>query len=576
MTDPTRRPGLLPRLAAAAESDHALLARFAAGRDEAAFATLVARHGPTVLGVCRRLLGDAHAAEDAAQATFLVLARHAARVGTAPVTAWLHATARRVAANARRTARRKPQPASLAADPAATAPDPAGEAAGRELLAVLEREITRLPDAYRLPVVLCCVDGLSQDEAARRLGCTPGAIRGRLERGRARLAARLVRSGIPLPVALAAAAAARGEMAAAPAAMARAAAAFADGRAVPAGGIRPAAVAQAHGGLHVLDVRKWLVPTVVVLIAAALLPAAVFGGRPHDTPPPRAAAGARQPDDREADPPVPAPADGLYTWEEAGPGTRVRRNDGAEVVLAGRLGGGFGAATMYAVVNDNTRFRVELKGAGPIPPAPAGGQRLVIVAGGVAMGVWSQSDRRADGTIDVAMDVGGAGPARAVAAALKVEPARRSHPGHRLETTLTPEKAEYRAGEPVTVVMTITNRGTGPVAFRTGGQQRGARDNQFRFLAYRSAGHGRAVPDTGDPTNFGGKGGVRVLRPGESYTAKASLDGWFAFTDPDTYRVTGLYELDLHRSDSAGGGGRETIWTDLATADCVVKVAAGR
>jgi DNA-directed RNA polymerase specialized sigma24 family protein len=90
-------------------ADAAFLARFLRGRDEDAFAALVARHGPMVLGVCRRLLDDAHLAEDAAQATFLVLARHAASVRPADsLAAWLHGTARHLALRARRADGRAP------------------------------------------------------------------------------------------------------------------------------------------------------------------------------------------------------------------------------------------------------------------------------------------------------------------------------------------------------------------------------------------------------------------------------------------------------------------------------------
>jgi RNA polymerase sigma factor (sigma-70 family) len=194
--------------ALASAGDGPLLARFAGGGDEAAFATLVARHGPMVLGVCRRLLGDAHAAEDAFQATFLVLARKAGAVRHgASLAAWLHGVAARVAGNARRAERRRParqSPAAMLELPDHR-PDPPAELAVREAMAALEEEIQRLPAAYRIPVALCCLEGLSLDEAARRLGWTAGSVKGRLERGRTRLRQRLLGRGLALATVLEAA-----------------------------------------------------------------------------------------------------------------------------------------------------------------------------------------------------------------------------------------------------------------------------------------------------------------------------------------------------------------------------------
>jgi RNA polymerase sigma factor (sigma-70 family) len=191
----------------AADSDAALLDRFARARDEAAFAALVARHGPMVLHLCRRVLGDAHAAEDAFQATFLVLARKARSVARpAALAGWLYGVARRVALKARGAARQRPRE-EFAGGPEAPdpRPDPLAELTARDLLRVVEEEVARLPEAYRLPVALCCLEGLSLEEAARRLDAAPGSVRARLGRGRKRLRDRLSRRGLTLSAALAAA-----------------------------------------------------------------------------------------------------------------------------------------------------------------------------------------------------------------------------------------------------------------------------------------------------------------------------------------------------------------------------------
>jgi RNA polymerase sigma factor (sigma-70 family) len=200
----------LRRLAAAPASDPAtdavLLERFRRGRDEAAFAALVRRHGPLVWRLCRRLLGDDQAAEDAYQATFLVLVRKAKglRLRTA-LAGWLYGVARRVAFKARARAARRRRHETPAASLFATdhRSDPLAQVSAREVLTALEDEVARLREVYRLPVVLCGLEGLSQEEAARRLGWTPGSVKGRLERGRKLLHARLARRGMMLSAALA-------------------------------------------------------------------------------------------------------------------------------------------------------------------------------------------------------------------------------------------------------------------------------------------------------------------------------------------------------------------------------------
>jgi RNA polymerase sigma factor (sigma-70 family) len=189
---------LLPQPAGQAQSDAALLRRFLHHKDEDAFAALIARHGPMVLGVCRRVLGNAHEAEDAAQASFVVLARKAATI-RCPETlaAWLHRTAHHLALAVRRAGSRR-----LALEMRSYAPrepaDPLEEISVRELLVILDEEVGRLPERYRLPVILCCLEDRTVEEAARQLGWSTGSLRGRLMRGRARLHARLVRRGVTL------------------------------------------------------------------------------------------------------------------------------------------------------------------------------------------------------------------------------------------------------------------------------------------------------------------------------------------------------------------------------------------
>jgi RNA polymerase sigma factor (sigma-70 family) len=185
-----------------AGADAALLDRFVHQRDEAAFADLVKRHGPMVLRLCRRVLGDVHHAEDAFQATFLVLARKAASIRRRDsVAAWLYGVALRVAHKAR-TSVIAHRPREHHAERPDLAADPLSQLTARELLAVVDEEVQGLPEVYRLPLILCCLEGHTQDEAARLLGWTGGLVKGRLERGRARLEANLARRGLTLSAAL--------------------------------------------------------------------------------------------------------------------------------------------------------------------------------------------------------------------------------------------------------------------------------------------------------------------------------------------------------------------------------------
>jgi RNA polymerase sigma factor (sigma-70 family) len=190
--------GHLLRLTDRATSDAALLARWAQGKDENAFATLVARHGPMVLGVCGRVLGDRQLAEDAFQATFLVVARKAAilkRPDALP--GYLYGVALRVARKAR--ARRLWRSTAVQSDgPEPTDPRPHALDAlsGRELLAMVDAEVARLPEVYRLPVLLCVLQERSVEETARILDWSTGSVRGRLARGRQMLRERLAGRGL--------------------------------------------------------------------------------------------------------------------------------------------------------------------------------------------------------------------------------------------------------------------------------------------------------------------------------------------------------------------------------------------
>jgi RNA polymerase sigma factor (sigma-70 family) len=181
--------------------DRELLERFVAHRDEAAFTALVQRHGGMVLGICRRVLHQVHDAEDACQATFLVLARQASAIRKMESLAcWLHGVAYRVAANLKRTRTRRGLPEELPGNLPQS--DTTEDIAWRDVVAALDGELNRLPERYRAPLVLCYLEGKTRDEAAQELGWSVGTLRGLLERGRDLLRARLTRRGLTLPATL--------------------------------------------------------------------------------------------------------------------------------------------------------------------------------------------------------------------------------------------------------------------------------------------------------------------------------------------------------------------------------------
>lgn len=257
------------------ESDRTLLDRFIASQDSDAFAALVRRHGPMVLGICRRTVRDAHLAEDAFQASFLVLSKRpeAVRRG-ASLASWLFGVARRVSLAARRKQRKAEDVTALAKSaPPAERPAPDFD----DLLRVLDDELARLPDELRAPLISCYLDERTQDEAARALGWSLSTLRRRLERGKELMRARLARRGIAFGASLFAAWLAPSASAAVPAPLAASA--------LPGAAVSPAVIALAAAGL-----KRSLVPaaiafsTLAIVLCGSIAMAAGYFDSPQPAP----------------------------------------------------------------------------------------------------------------------------------------------------------------------------------------------------------------------------------------------------------------------------------------------------
>jgi RNA polymerase sigma factor (sigma-70 family) len=270
---------LVGRPGESAPSDALLLEDFIVRRDEKAFEVLVWRHASMVLGVCGRVLRDSHAAEDAFQAAFLVFARKADTIGRREsVGGWLYKVAHRVALRARYRARRDARVEPLGDPPGRETTD---AIVWNDLRPVLDEEIGRLPEKYRVPFVLCYLEGLTNEEAAGQIGCPKGTVLSRLARGREWLRTRLARRGVSLPAAsLLTILSANAVPASVPTALVgytvRAAIPFAAGKA--AGGLVPASVATLTDGvLYAMLATKLRLPAAVIAVVVLSAGAGLFG-----------------------------------------------------------------------------------------------------------------------------------------------------------------------------------------------------------------------------------------------------------------------------------------------------------
>ena len=255
------------------QSDSQLLLQFVGRRDEAAFAALLQRHGPLVFAVCRQVLREAHDAEDAFQATFLVLARKAASIRKREsLAAWLHKVAFNIAWTVKTSTSQRQANERQAISMSQT--NLVDEVALRDLQTLIHEEVDLLAEKYRVPIVLCYLEGKTHEVAARQLGWPLGTVKGRLARARDLLRTRLVRRGLTLSGGTLATvltqSAASGHVSAALLGQTLSAAvSFAAGGTIPAGTASAQAVTLAQGALPAIPGAK-LLAVLVMIVGAAL------------------------------------------------------------------------------------------------------------------------------------------------------------------------------------------------------------------------------------------------------------------------------------------------------------------
>jgi RNA polymerase sigma factor (sigma-70 family) len=376
-------------------TDRQLLERFAARREEAAFEALVRRHAPLVLAVCRRVLRHEHDAEDAFQATFLVLARKAREVGRqGSVAGWLHRVAYHAAvrARARTAARRERERQAPPRQPA----DLLAEVSGRELLEVLDEELQHVSDGCRAPLVLCYLQGRTCDDAARQLGWSVRTLKRRLEQGRNCLRARLARRGLALPAALLALGLTRGAEAGVPTKLT----ALTVRAAIDAAGT--GTITTPAGALAEAVLRGMSVTRLKVLGAALLLGALVFGTgvaahRAQAQRPDAAAPAAAAADPAAPTQPAAPPAKDGEDAKKPAVGGRVRDADGKPVagaVVVAYAGLEFGDLSVQYQAKALGEVKTDAEGHFRLPLALAAGEhvrQVELLAGAKGYGPgWSR------------------------------------------------------------------------------------------------------------------------------------------------------------------------------------------
>jgi RNA polymerase sigma factor (sigma-70 family) len=513
------------------QSDGDLLQQFVAKRDEGAFARILQRHGPLVFGVCRQLSCDAHDAEDAFQATFLVLARKAMSIHKqSSLAAWLCRVAVNIARTARTSAsqRRKHERQAFRMSQSS----PIKEAPVRDWQPLLHEEVDRLPEKYRLPVVLCYLKGNTHDEAARQLGWPLGSVKGRLARARDLLRTRLARRGLTLSGGgLAAALTQSTAMSQVPPALLghtlRVALSFAASKAIPAGAISGQALALAKGALQTVSTTKLVSMLVVTFVIGAVCFAAALG---PDTG-----------GDAKLDGPPAAKGD-LPEKKGAPVEDDMKQLQGTWRLVAMEQGGkavdpeNFGQSTRWTFSGTKGSWRSGLRGLnGNIAIDPAKNPKRIDVNrqnGLMLHGLYElkgdtlrlflvspEEERPKEFKIrEGAQQIFVESPGHANLGGQAIHTYQRvmREDGQVIQVTLGSVRPEYRLGEAVDLTLTIKNNGKEEFSY--------LKDKLRELNGFQITGpDGKEVKYKDVPAEFGGPATFVTVKPGEAVTIKDIL-----------------------------------------------------
>ncbi|MGI9519370.1 MAG: hypothetical protein ACR2NP_20125 [Pirellulaceae bacterium] len=257
--------------------------------------------------------------------------------------------------------------------------------------------------------------------------------------------------------------------------------------------------------------------------------------------------------------------DGVYFLAETEQGHPVSI-DGKQYWLGDLATDNLGAVRLRSLNNQNSDYMVELTGCGPVPDDRQIVSMTVVMIGGEGYRISGQNHLPDDsGKQNLASRING-DQARHIARHLELTPEEREHPGHRMLVTWTPVKTSFDQMEPVEVEITIRNAGDVPILFYNGGQQRGARNNQFSFVCFFNG--LKPEPDVGDPVNFGGLAAMVTLQNGEEFTQRVDLRDWFAFEETGTYILLGSFQITLHLTHE----NYTPLWDDWATGPLTVTI----
>lgn len=258
---------------------------------------------------------------------------------------------------------------------------------------------------------------------------------------------------------------------------------------------------------------------------------------------------------------------GIYSVadNDAQTGTMVTRADTHDSIKLQKLiASGFGTPSLVSISNDNENFRLELSKAGPFRENFETAHQAVYIDG-VCVPLWSREEFDSQRKSTVIGTFTSLENARKIAKSLSIEPKLRRHPGHKVLVKWVPTQISFKPSEPIELTLKVENVGDAEVNFVAGGSQRGSRDNQFAFIAHGEHGYGKAVPDTGDPTNFGGIGSFANLKPGDSFTKTVDVSKWFRFTESGSYQLTCIYHIEMSSGD-------KDLWDDFLTGRCIVRI----